>query len=137
MKRVITYGTFDLLHYGHINLLKRARHMGDYLFVGLSEDGFNKLKHKTCYFTYEQRKLLLESIKFVDRIIPETCWEQKIEDIQKNHIEYLVMGDDWQGKFDFLKVYCQVVYLSRTPKISTTKIKNDLGISRKYDNNHS
>lgn len=126
MKRVLTYGTFDLLHYGHINLLQRARRMGDYLVVGLSTDRFNQLKNKTCYFSYQQRKHLLEAIRFVDLVIPENCWEQKIEDVKEYHIDLFVMGDDWHNKFDFLKKYCRVVYLSRTPEISTTKIKETL-----------
>ena len=128
LKRIITYGTFDLLHYGHINLLQRAKHMGDYLVVALSTDDFNLLKNKICYFSYDQRKHLLEAIRYVDLVIPETCWEQKIEDIQKYHIDCFVMGDDWNGKFDFLKEYCEVVYLARTPEISATKIKKDFNL---------
>ena len=126
MKRVITYGTFDLLHYGHINLLKRAKELGDYLVVGLSTDEFNNSKNKTCYFPYEQRKLLLESIRYVDLVIPEENWEQKTSDIETYKIDTFVMGDDWKGKFDFLKSQCEVIYLPRTPEISTTQIKNDL-----------
>lgn len=127
MKRVITYGTFDLLHYGHINLLKRARELGDYLIVGLSTDEFNwNEKQKKCYFNYEKRKMLLESIRYVDLVIPERSWEQKISDIKQYHIDIFVIGDDWKGKFDFLKNYCDVKYLPRTPEISTTQIKMDL-----------
>lgn len=127
MKRVITYGTFDLLHYGHINLLKRAKALGDYLIVVLSSDEFNwNEKHKKCYFTYEERKQLVEAIRFVDLVIPENNWEQKVNDVLEYHIDTFVMGDDWEGKFDFLKEYCEVVYLSRTPEISTTQIKMDL-----------
>lgn len=128
MKRVITYGIFDLLHYGHINLLRRAKALGDYLIVVLSTDEFNwNEKQKKCYFTYEQRKALLESIRYVDLVIPETCWEQKRTDVHEYHIDTFVMGDDWQGKFDFLKDEgAEVVYLPRTPEISTTQIKNDL-----------
>ena len=128
MKRVITYGTFDLLHYGHINLLRRAKALGDYLVVVLSSDEFNwNEKHKKCYFTYEQRKALLESIRYVDLVIPETCWEQKKTDVHEYHIDTFVMGDDWKGKFDFLKDEgVEVVYLPRTPEISTTKIKHDM-----------
>ncbi len=127
MKRVITYGTFDLLHYGHINLLRRAKTLGDYLIVGLSTDEFNSVeKNKVTYFPYEERKKLLEAIRYVDLVIPETCWEQKISDIQEYKVDIFVMGDDWKGKFDFLKDYCEVVYLERTPEISTTKIKQDL-----------
>ncbi len=128
MKRVITYGTFDLLHYGHINLLRRAKALGDYLVVVLSSDEFNwNEKQKKCYFTYEQRKALLESIRYVDLVIPETCWEQKKTDVHEYHIDTFVMGDDWKGKFDYLKEEgVEVVYLPRTPEISTTQIKNDL-----------
>lgn len=127
MKRVITYGTFDLLHYGHINLLKRAKALGDYLVVALSTDEFNwNQNHKKCYFSYEQRKSLLEAIRYVDLVIPETCWQQKTTDVEDYNIDVFVMGDDWKGKFDFLKTQCEVVYLERTPEISTTKIKHDL-----------
>ncbi len=128
MKKVITYGTFDLLHYGHINLLKRAKLLGDYLIVGLSTNEFNEIKGKKCYFSYEERKKLLESIRYVDLVIPERSWEQKINDIKEFKVDILVMGDDWKGKFDYLKEYCEVIYLPRTPEISTTKIKNDLGL---------
>ena len=127
MKRVITYGTFDLLHYGHINLLKRAKALGDYLIVVLSSDEFNwNEKHKKCYFSYEERKRLVESIRYVDLVIPEENWEQKSSDIQEFKVDTFVIGDDWEGKFDFLKEYCEVVYLPRTPEISTTQIKKDL-----------
>lgn len=126
MKKIITYGTFDMLHYGHINLLRRAKELGDYLIVALSTDEFNKGKGKECYFSYEQRKLLLESIRYVDLVIPEKSWEQKISDVKEFKIDVFCMGDDWKGKFDFLKYYCDVVYFGRTPEISTTKIKNDI-----------
>lgn len=128
MKRVITYGTFDLLHYGHINLLRRAKALGDYLIVGLSTDEFNwNSKHKKTYFTYEQRKQLLESIRYVDLVIPENNWKQKRSDMHEYHIDTFVMGDDWKGKFDFLKDEgVDVVYLPRTPEVSSSKIKHDL-----------
>ena len=128
MKKVITYGTFDLLHYGHINLLRRARELGDYLVVVISTDEFNwNEKGKMCYFTYEQRKAMVEAIRYVDRVIPETNWEQKRTDVHDYDIDVFVMGDDWKGKFDFLKEEgVEVVYLPRTPEISTTQIKNDL-----------
>ena len=128
MKRVITYGTFDLLHYGHINLLRRARELGDYLVVALSTDEFNwNMKHKKCYFNYEQRKALLEAVRYVDRVIPEESWEQKRTDIHEYDIDTFVIGNDWEGKFDFLKEEgVNVVYLDRTPEISTTKIKEDI-----------
>ena len=129
MSRVITYGTFDLLHYGHINLLRRAKALGDYLVVALSTDEFNwNQKHKKCYFTYEQRKSLLEAIRYVDLVIPEENWEQKRSDVHEYHIDTFVICDDWKGSFDFLREEgCEVVYLARTPEISTTQIKNDLG----------
>ena len=128
MKRVITYGTFDLLHYGHINLLRQAKALGDYLIVALSTDEFNMLKkNKPCYFSYEQRKLLLEAIRYVDLVIPEENWEQKKSDMHEYHVDTFAIGDDWKGKFDYLKEEgVQVVYLSRTPEISTTQIKDDL-----------
>ena len=127
MKRVITYGTFDLLHYGHINLLRRAKQYGDYLIVALSTDEFNwNEKQKKCYFSYEKRKQLLEAIRYVDLVIPEECWDQKSRDVKEYHVDTFVMGDDWEGKFDVLKEQCEVVYLPRTPEISTTQIKKDL-----------
>ncbi|MDL2301835.1 glycerol-3-phosphate cytidylyltransferase [Lachnospiraceae bacterium OttesenSCG-928-D06] len=129
MKRVITYGTFDLLHYGHINLLKRAKEMGDYLVVALSTDEFNqKEKKKFCYFTFKQRKVLLESIRYVDLVIPEISWEQKLQDIREYHIDTFVMGNDWEGKFNFLASCCEVIYIDRTLGISSTQIKSELNI---------
>ena len=128
MKRVITYGTFDLLHYGHINLLRRARALGDYLVVALSTDAFNwNEKGKKCYFDYAKRKEMLEAIRYVDEVIPEENWAQKRTDIHRYDIDIFVMGDDWEGKFDFLREEgAEVVYLPRTPEISTTQIKKDL-----------
>ncbi|HDR7763885.1 TPA: glycerol-3-phosphate cytidylyltransferase [Bacillus paranthracis] len=123
MRKVITYGTFDLLHFGHINILKCAKELGDYLIVGLSTDEFNKLKNKKAYFEYEKRKIMLEAIKYVDEVIPEEDWEQKKKDIQKYNIDIFVMGDDWKGKFDYLDNYCEVKYLSRTKGISTQVLK--------------
>ena len=130
MKKVITYGTFDLIHYGHINLLKKAKEMGDYLIVALSTNEFNEVKNKKCYFSYEERKKLLESIRYVDLVIPENNWEQKISDVKEFKVDTFVIGDDWKGKFDFLKEYCDVIYISRTPEISTTKIKQELGYEK-------
>ena len=134
MRRVITYGTFDLLHYGHIELLKRARELGDYLIVALSTDEFNLIKkNKTSYFTYEQRKNILESVRYVDLVIPEECWEQKVTDIYKYYVDIFVIGDDWKGKFDYLEEHnIDVICMSRTPKISTTQIKTDLNKSFVY-----
>lgn len=129
MKRIITYGTFDLLHYGHINLLRRAKEQGDYLIVALSADEFNwKEKHKKTYFSFEKRKQLLEAIRYVDLVIPENNWEQKTTDVKEYHVDKLIMGDDWAGKFDFIEeeTGAEVIYLPRTPEISTTQIKKDL-----------
>jgi len=133
MKRVLVYGTFDILHYGHIRFLKQAKAMGDYLIVGLSTDAFNKIKHKKAYFTYEQRKKLLEATRYVDLIIPENTWEQKVSDIKKYEADILCMGEDWKGKFDNLREEgVKVTYLKRPPKISSTKIKTDFeNIGRK------
>lgn len=128
MKKIITYGTFDLLHYGHINLLKRAKELGDYLIVAISTNEFNEMKGKKCYFTYEERKKLVQSIRYVDLVIPENNWEQKIDDVKEFKVDIFVIGNDWKGKFDFLKEYCKVIYLPRTPEISTTKIKQDLNM---------
>ena len=130
MRKVITYGTFDLLHAGHINLLRRAKELGDYLIVVVSTDEFNwNEKQKKWYFSYEERKILLEAVRYVDLVIPEENWDQKISDVKEYHVDTFVMGDDWKGKFDFLKDYCEVVYLPRTEGISTTKIKQDLGLN--------
>lgn len=127
MKKVITYGTFDLLHYGHVNLLQRAKALGDYLIVAVSTDEFNwNMKEKHSYFSYEERKRLVESVRYVDLVIPEKSWEQKVEDIKEYKVDTFVIGDDWKGKFDFLKEYCEVIYLPRTPEISTTQIKEEL-----------
>lgn len=125
-RTVITYGTFDILHIGHINLLRRARALGDRLVVGLSSDEFNRGKHKSSLLNYENRKVVLESIRWVDEVFPEHNWEQKVEDIRKYRADIFVMGHDWQGKFDFLSEICQVHYLPRTEEISTTEIKRSL-----------
>lgn len=132
MKRVLTYGTFDLLHYGHIEILRRARALGDYLVVALSTDEFNEQKGKVAYHSYETRKKMLESIRYVDLVIPEENWEQKINDVKQYHIDTVVMGADWANsdKFDYLKEYCDLVFLDRTPNVSTTKIKEALGLKQ-------
>lgn len=127
MKTVITYGTFDILHVGHINLLRRARALGDRLVVGLSTDEFNQGKHKSSLLNYENRKAVLEAIRYVDLVFPESDWNQKVDDIRRFRASVFVMGDDWRGKFDFLGSYCEVLYLSRTANISTTAIKRDVG----------
>ena len=126
MKKVITYGTFDLLHWGHIHLLKRAKALGDYLIVAVSTDEFNAKKHKQAFHNFENRKLILEAIRYVDEVIPENDWNQKISDVQEHDISIFVMGDDWEGEFDFLKPHCEVIYLPRTNGISTSEIKEQL-----------
>lgn len=135
MKRILTYGTFDLLHYGHIRILQRAKEMGDYLVVALSTDEFNATKGKKAYHSYETRKKMLEAIRYVDLVIPENNWEQKVQDIKDYKIDVCVMGSDWAGsdKFDYLKEYCDVVFLERTPGVSTTQIKNDLQLQDTVD----
>ena len=136
MKRVLTYGTFDLLHYGHIRLLQRAKELGDYLIVALSTDEFNEIKHKKAYHSYETRKKMLEAIRYVDLVIPEDNWEQKINDVKTYYVDTVVMGSDWKNdpKFEILRDYCDVVYLERTEGISTTKIKRELGLQRAVNN---
>ena len=130
MRRILTYGTFDLLHYGHRRLLKRAKALGDYVVVALSNDEVNEQKGKKAYHNYETRRKMLEAIRYVDLVIPEKCWEQKISDIKTYDIDVVVMGSDWAGsdRFDYLKEYCDLIYLDRTEGISTTKIKKDLGL---------
>lgn len=128
MKRVLTYGTFDLLHHGHIRLLQRAKSLGDFLVVAVSTDEFNTLKGKGAYHDYATRSEIVEAIRYVDLVIPENNWEQKIDDIKKYEIDIVVMGDDWAGsdRFDFLREHCELVFLPRTDGVSTTEIKNDL-----------
>lgn len=130
MKRILTYGTFDLLHYGHIRLLQRAKALGDYLIVAVSTDEFNEIKGKKAYHDYETRKKMLEAIRYVDLVIPEENWEQKINDIKEYHVDVVVMGSDWANsdRFNYLDDYCEVIYLDRTEGISTTKIKEELGL---------
>lgn len=136
MKRVLTYGTFDLLHYGHIEILRRAKALGDYLVVAVSTDTFNEIKGKKAYHNYETRKKMLEAVRYVDLVIPEETWEQKIDDVKNYKIDVVVMGSDWANsdKFDYLKEYCEVVYLPRTEGVSTTKIKQDLNLQEPINN---
>ncbi|HET7562425.1 MAG TPA: glycerol-3-phosphate cytidylyltransferase [Rhodanobacteraceae bacterium] len=126
MRTVLTYGTFDVLHIGHINLLRRARELGDRLVVGLSTDEFNAVKHKTSLLDYANRRATLEAIRYVDLVIPEEAWEQKVDDVRKYGVDVFVIGDDWTGQFDFLKDLCEVRYLSRTSDISSTSVKQTL-----------
>lgn len=132
MKRILTYGTFDLLHFGHIEILRRAKAQGDYLVVAVSTDKFNTIKNKKAYHNYETRKKMLEAVRYVDLVIPENTWEQKRNDVKEYHIDAVVMGSDWEGdeKFECLRDLCDVIYLPRTEGISTTKIKKDLGLQR-------
>jgi len=123
MKKIITYGTFDLFHRGHLELLRRAKLLGDYLIVGVSSDEFNKVKKKKCIYSFDDRSTIVKSIKYVDEVIEEKEWIQKKNDILLNKIDIFVMGDDWDGKFDDLNEYCKVVYLPRTKGVSTTNLK--------------
>lgn len=132
-KVILTYGTFDLFHIGHVNLLKRLKGLGDYLYVGISSDEFNSLKGKKSFFSYEERSEIVKSCKYVDMVFPEKNWEQKVSDIKKYDVTIFAMGDDWRGKFDFLKEYCEVVYLPRTKDISTTEIKEKLSYIKSQD----
>ena len=126
MKKIITYGTFDLFHYGHLRILERAKALGDYLVVAVSTDEFNEIKGKTCVYPYEHRAEIVAAIRYVDEVIPEKNWEQKLDDIRKHNIDVFVMGDDWQGRFDDLRSVCDVIYIPRTENISTTGIRNHL-----------
>ncbi len=132
MKRILTYGTFDLLHYGHIRLLKRAKELGDYLIVAISTDEFNAIKQKKAYHNYETRKEMLEAVRYVDLVIPEESWNQKINDVETYKVDTVVMGSDWAGNenFEMLKDYCDVVFLDRTEGVSTSQIKRELGLQK-------
>jgi glycerol-3-phosphate cytidylyltransferase len=135
MKRILTYGTYDLLHYGHIRLLKRAKELGDYLVVAISTDEFNAGKGKKAYHSYETRKEMLEAVRYVDLVIPESNWEQKTEDVRRYKIDTVVMGADWEGsdRFECLRDYCELVYLPRTEGVSTSQIKDELGLQEPLD----
>jgi glycerol-3-phosphate cytidylyltransferase len=126
MKRILTYGTYDLFHYGHLQLLKRAKALGDYLIVAISTDEFNAIKGKKCIVPFEHRKAIVEAIRYVDEVITENNWEQKVDDIKNKEIDVFVMGHDWEGKFDFLEDHCKVSYLPRTEDISSTEIIEDI-----------
>ena len=128
MKKVITYGTFDLFHIGHLYILKRAKALGDYLIVAISSDAFNAIKGKKAYYSDQERMEIVKAIRYVDEVILEESWDQKVRDVQEHQVDVFVMGHDWEGKFDFLKDYCEVVYLPRTEGISSTKIKEDLKV---------
>ena len=126
MKKVITYGTFDLFHYGHLKILERAKQFGDYLIVAVSTDEFNKVKGKKCVYPYDHRAEIVKAIKYVNEVIPETKWEQKRQDVITHQVDVFVMGSDWEGRFDELKELCEVIYLPRTPDISSTEIKSNV-----------
>jgi glycerol-3-phosphate cytidylyltransferase len=132
-KVIITYGTFDLFHVGHLKLLNRLRDMGDYLIAGVSTDEFNMGKGKKSLIKFQDRFDIVSNLKSVDLAIPESSWEQKINDIKKYNVSVFAMGSDWEGKFDHLKEYCEVVYLDRTDGISSTEIRNSLSL---LDKNH-
>ncbi len=125
-KTIITYGTFDMFHIGHLKLLQRLKGLADELIVAVSTDEFNRGKGKRVMIPYDQRAEILENIKCVDKVIPENNWEQKVTDVQKYNVDIFAIGDDWEGKFDFLKEHCDVVYLERTKDISTTQLKKSL-----------
>ncbi len=135
MKRVLTYGTYDLLHYGHIRMLKRARKLGDYLIVAVSTDEFNAVKDKKAYHSFETRKEMLEAVRYVDLVIPEENWDQKRNDVLKYQVDIVTIGDDWSGhpKFEDLKDICEVYYMPRTEGVSTTKIKKELNLQEETD----
>jgi len=128
MKKVITYGTFDLFHIGHLKLIQRAKALGDHLTVAVSTDDFNTLKGKKTLIPYEHRIEIVKNIQGVDEVIPEVCWEQKIKDIQQLGITHFVMGEDWQGNFDELKSLCEIIYLPRTANISSTEIRSAIAV---------
>ena len=125
-RTIITYGTFDMFHIGHLELLKRLKELGDKLIVAVSTDEFNEIKGKKTIIPYTQRASILEAIRYVDMVIPENDWEQKVTDVKHLNVDVFAIGDDWEGKFDFLKEYCEVKYLERTQDISTTQLKRSL-----------
>lgn len=125
-KVVLTYGTFDLLHIGHINLFSRLKSMGDRLIVGVSTDAFNHRKGKKSIMPFEHRLEIVSSISYVDLVFPEESWEQKKSDIVKYNVDIFAMGDDWKGHFDNLRDYCEVIYLSRTEGVSSSEIRKML-----------
>lgn len=123
---VLTYGTFDLFHIGHVRLLSRLKELGDKLYVGISSDEFNEIKGKKSFFSYDERAEILKACRYVDFVFPEYNWDQKKIDIEKYDVSIFAMGDDWKGEFDFLNKECEVIYLPRTQDISTTDIKKEL-----------
>jgi glycerol-3-phosphate cytidylyltransferase len=130
MAVVLTYGTFDLFHVGHLRLLERAKQLGDRLIVGVSTDEFNAVKGKRCFMPYANRSEIVAAIKPVDEVFAESNWDQKIDDIKKHKVDIFCMGSDWAGKFDFLNEYCRVVYLDRTTGIDSTSLR---ALARAFD----
>jgi len=126
MKKVITYGTFDLFHFGHLELLRRAKELGDFLVVAVSTDEFNIKKGGKCIYPFEHRIKIVEAIKYVDKVIPEENWEQKRDDILSNNIQIFTIRDDWKGEFDELGDICDIIYIDRTKGISTSNLKDNL-----------
>lgn len=126
MKKVITYGTFDLFHFGHLELLRRAKELGNFLVVAVSTDEFNIKKGKECIYPFEHRIKIVEAIQYVDKVIPEENWEQKRRDILSNKIQIFTIGDDWKGEFDKLSDICDIIYINRTKDISTSNLKDNL-----------
>ena len=125
-KVVLTYGTFDMFHIGHLKLLKRLKSLGDELIVAVSTDEFNNEKGKKTLIPFDQRAEIVKSIKYVDHVIAEKSWKQKEDDIKSFQVDIFAMGDDWEGEFDHLETLCQVIYLPRTKSISTTALKKSL-----------
>jgi glycerol-3-phosphate cytidylyltransferase len=132
MKRVITYGTFDLFHIGHLNILERLRGLGDQLIVAVSTDEFNATKGKQSVVPYAERARIIGGLKCVDMVIPENTWEQKPDDITNLNVSVFGMGDDWRGKFDHLSKYCEVIYLPRTEGVSTTHLRETISTERSF-----
>lgn len=128
MRTVLTYGTFDLFHIGHLNMIRRLAALGDRLVVGVSTDSFNSIKGKHSIFSYDERAAIVSALGCVDIVIPEESWQQKTTDIEKYSVNVFGIGNDWKGKFDDLKQYCDVIYLERTPRVSSTLIKNKLSL---------
>ena len=129
MIKVYTCGTFDTFHIGHVNILRRCRAHGDYLLVGVSTDEFNAMKGKKALYPFKHRLEIVRSLRFVDEARAENSWEEKRIIIQEHKIDKFIISDDWAGKFDGLKDLCEVIYLPRTPDISSSSIRDSLGVT--------
>lgn len=125
-KTVITYGTFDMFHVGHLRLFKRMRELGERVIVAVSTDEFNAQKGKQALISYADRREIIEALSCVDEVIAETSWEQKVADIQRYGVDVFVMGSDWAGKFDTLKAHCEVIYLDRTTGVCSSELRASL-----------